>query len=216
MRRRLALGLILAAATSLVSCSPGGPTSASDRDLVTTFFDPSAPFGSIRSYAMPDEVISREDSEAISQEAEDTILREVARNMAALGYRRELNPEENGADVVVLVGVNQQTTVNWWVSWDWWGGWGGWPGWGGWGPRFGFGWGFSYPWVTVTAYTTGAVFIDMVDPNLADVSNEEIPAVWGAGLSGLVTRDEEFNQGRTVQAIEQAFRQSPYLGAVAR
>jgi hypothetical protein len=177
--------------------------------LVTTFFDQNADFGAIRTFAMPDEVIEREGSQPIDQAAKDLILREVIRNMAALGYQRELQPETNGADVVVLVTANQTTTRETWVSYPWWGGWGFWPGWGGW-CCFGPGWGWSYPWVATVQYTTGSVFIDMVDPNKADQGTSVIPVVWGAGIDGLVSGSPD--NSRIVSTIGQAFRQSPYLG----
>ena len=202
------LGFLLLVVAGLSACYPGGPTSADERDLVVTVFDQNAGFGSYRVYAMPDELIVREGSEEISEEAGEFVLNEVAKNMAQIGYRRELNPEQNGADVVVLVSAARQQNWVAWTSWGW-GGWGFWPGWGYW-PGYGPGWGIGYPWVSVGSYETGSVFITMVDPNNPITGVEEIPAVWSAAMNGLLGSTAA-NQAFVAQVVDQAFRQSPYL-----
>jgi hypothetical protein len=203
------MGVLSLVVVGLTACYPGGPTSADERDLVVTVFDQNANFGAIRTYAMPDELFVFEGSEDISEEAGEFVINEVARNMARVGYVRETNPEQNGADVVVLVAANRSTNYVAWGNWGW-GGWGFWPGWGYW-PGYGPGWGIGYPWVTVGSYETGSVFISIVDPNNPNEGEQQIPAIWGASVSGLLGSTAG-NQSFITQTIEQAFRQSPYLG----
>jgi hypothetical protein len=203
------LAFLLPVIVGLSACYPGGPTSADERDLVVTVFDQNANFGAVRTYAMPDQIIVREGSEEISEEAGEFVINEVARNMAQVGYVRELNPEQNGADVVVLVGANRSTNFVAYGNWGY-GSWGFWPGWGYW-PGYGPGWGIGYPWVSVGSYETGSVFITMVDPNQPNPSEQEIPAIWGAAINGLLGSTAG-NQAFITQTVEQAFRQSPYLG----
>jgi len=200
--------LFLGAVLFLSSCYPGGPTSSSERDLVTTIFDQNADFQAKRTYAMPDEVLRKEGSEEVSDEFDNLILADVARNMAQMGYTREMNTEANGADVVLLVSIATQTNYVAWTSWPWWGGWGGWGGWGWWG-GWGPGWGVGYPGVSVSSYEVGSVFIDMYDPNKRDVENEVVPVIWAAGLNGLVSSGGDGS--RITEGINQAYTQSSYL-----
>ena len=200
---------LVATAGLMWSCYPGGPTSAGETDVVLTYFDDGASFGTFQTYAMPDEVFIREGSDDGTVVAnEDLILNQVVQNMARAGYTRVLNPEQNKTDVVVIVSAIQSTNFNYWVSWGWWGGWGGWGGWPGYGP----GWGIGYPWVGVTSYTNGSVFVEMFDPNNPDTTEQLLPAVWAGALNGLLSGSSASEtEARIVRGIDQAFSQSPYL-----
>ena len=110
---------------------------------------------------------------------------------------------------MVLVSASRQQNWVAWTNWGW-GSWGFWPGWGYW-PGYGPGWGIGYPWVSVSNYETGSVFITMVNPNQANSGEQEIPAIWGAAINGLLGSTAG-NQAFITQTVEQAFRQSPYLG----
>jgi hypothetical protein len=202
-RINILVGFLLFVVLGLSACYPGGPTTADDRDSVVTVFDADANFGAIRTYAMPNEVLVPEDSEDISDEAEAFILGEVARNMANAGYTRELNPEQNAADVLVLVTANRTRNYYGWVNYPWWG-WG----WGPWGP----GWGVGYPWVSIGSYEVGSVFIEMFDPDKPVPSEQQLPAIWGAAMNGLLG-SAAGNQAFIAQVVDQAFTQSPYLRA---
>ena len=205
--RTIFIAMALVAAAGLMwSCYPGGPTSAGETDVVATFFDNGANFGAYQTYAMPDEVFIREGSDEDTEvENEDLILNQVVQNMARAGYTRVLDPEQNGADVVVIVSAVQTTNFNYWISWGWWGGWGGWPG-------FGPGWGIGYPWVGVTSYTNGSVFVEMFDPNNANLEEQLLPAVWAGALNGLLSGSSASEtESRIIRGIDQAFTQSPYL-----
>ncbi len=196
-------GLLLAAL--LWSCYPGGPENIAELDLVFTAYDQGADFKAIRTYAMPDEVFEREGSDETSDQFDSEILAEIANQMQRLGYIRELDPVNNGVDVLIVCSKSKTTTI-----------WGGWvpgyppyPGWGWWGP----GWGWGSPWYPVGgSFTTGTVFIDMADPNDRDEGAETIPTLWAAALNGLVSSSSGATQTRITSAIAQAFDQSPYLG----
>ena len=199
-------GVVLALFASL-SCYPSGPSDVTDRDTVMTAFDPAMDFGAVRTWAMPDEVFVTEGSDDnVTDEFDELILDRVAENMAKLGYVREMNPEVNGADAVVIVQKSKRTSTGWVPGVP--PGWCGWPGWGfpGWGcyPPF-------YPWIPVSV-TTGSVFVEMYDPNKPTKDSEpELPAVWGAVLNGLASGSTT-SAARIRDGIDQAFAQSPYLG----
>ncbi len=188
------------------SCYPGGPETNADTDVALTYYDDQYNFGSVRTYAMPNEVFLREGSDDVDISLSDHILAEVARNMAQAGYVREHNPQQNGADAVVVVSVSRTTTT--WVGWA--PGWGGWPGWGWWGGWYPGG-GMYYPWPIVGSFTTGSLFMEFIDGDDLGPDIEQITARWAGVMTGLLG-SQGVAADRITRAIDQCFRQSPYLG----
>jgi len=189
---------------SMWACHPGGPEDITETDVVMTFYDDQFNFNAVQTYAMPNNVFEREGSEDVDHSFDGLILSDVARNMAQLGFVRENNPQQNGADSAIIVSIARRTTTL--VGTGWWPGWGGWWGW--WGP----GWGGWYPYPIVTSFTTGTVFIEMYDPNDRDDDNQTVPVRWVAVANGLVGTTQTATAERITRAIDQAFAQSPYLG----
>jgi hypothetical protein len=124
--------------------------------------------------------------------------------MQALGYRKIENPnQENIPDLFVRVAVTTTENYQAYYNYGWWG-WGWYPG-----------WGVYYPWYptgSVYSYTTGSVLIDMVDVENADIEQEILPAVWYAGINGLLGDNSRNVRNRLITNIDQCFEQSPYLG----
>ncbi len=209
-----AAALIIAAALVLCSCGlDSGFNSIADFDVIVTIYDDQADFGAIQTYAMPDSVAYLGDDDGRSGGSREDgiydqlILDELAANLEAVGYVREEDPENNGADVVVLAGV---TSTEWevWISYPWYD-------WGYWGDYSGYsyyyppcpGCGGSYK------FTTGSLLVIMEDRNAADPDEETIPVIWAAGMNGLLEGSIAGISNRIVDGIEQAFVQSSYLGA---
>jgi len=94
-----------------------------------------------------------------------------------------------------------------WPGWGYWGGWGWWGGYPGW-------W---YPGgVTTYNYTTGTIFIDLMDPLKINPDNQAYGAVWLARLNGVLSSSFTGSTNavtRIKERINDAFNQSPYLGA---
>ncbi|MCI0451610.1 MAG: DUF4136 domain-containing protein [Candidatus Latescibacteria bacterium] len=207
--RVVGLFLALALAAAAGSCYPGDQLTVEDSDIIVTLYDPDADFAAMQSYAMPDtivHVVQDGGIDDISRAYDDDVLTQVASNMGALGFTRETDP--NLADVFVLVSVaaNDQVGYTGYPWGDYWG----WyypysPGWG---------WGY-YPWYggggTVYTYRSGTVFMQMIDPAAADSSLSLVPTIWIGALNGLVEGDAV--EERILDGIDQAFAQSPYLGA---
>ncbi len=207
---RVAAGLCLALALAAAagSCYPGDQLTVEDSDVVVTLFDDQADFASKQSYAMPDSIVhivAGGGADDISRDYDAEILTQVASNMGALGFTREIDPDL--ADVLMLVSVaaNEQvgyTGYPWGGYWGWYYGYP--PGWG---------WGY-YPWYggggTVYTYRTGTIFMQMIDHAAADSVQEKVPTVWIGALNGLVEGDAV--EERILSGIDQAFAQSPYLG----
>ncbi len=100
---------LLPAMTILVvgvaSCYPGDINSVGEADLVLTFFDSTADFTSIGTYAMPDTILRVDDdggSSAANPVVDAQVLAQIEAEFTALGYQRV---DVNGAepDVIVLV-----------------------------------------------------------------------------------------------------------------
>lgn len=52
----------------------------------------------------------------------------------------------------------------------------------------------------------------MIDVENADIEQEILPAVWYAGINGLLGDSSRNVRNRLVTNINQCFEQSPYLG----
>jgi len=195
-RKKLLAGLVLAAAVG--GCYPGEILNIQDADIVVTAFDDSFDFSTVSTWAMPDMVaaIDLDGSNNIYSHAVDQdILDQIELNMAALGYTREMDPENNGADLIILVQANVSNNYTAYTYYPYDPYWGGYP-----------------PTTTVTNVKTGSIIIEMVDPNV-EGSAEEGPSLtvrWAAVLSGL--GEDTAAAARVTRAVDQAFDQSPYIG----
>jgi hypothetical protein len=191
-------------------CFPFGPEDVSDFDIVATLYNENYNFRQVTSFAMPDSIAHITDGSTsnISRQYDQIILDQVASNMQALGYERELDPETNGADVLVTVSITN-SSYNVYAGggysnyWGWYGGYG-----------YESGYGYSYPGYGGTNYEvrTGTLIIQIIDPNNPDANNN-LPTQWIGLVNGL-TDDTAFNvRTRLVNTINQCFVQSPYLGS---
>ena len=200
----------------LVSCAPYDDISVNDSDVVATVVDQSVDFSKKLTYARPPDVRVIKDPQQPEGDPPDPndldpdvaaqILSSIDYNMQALGFtpappppgntNPELNPDQ--ADVNVLPFVAKTT----WVGsgcypyyWDYW--YGGYPGW-------------CYP--AYYTFTTGSIIIAMVESN--PPPNTKPNVQWAAGITGVLdgsTKSQILT--RVKNTINQAFSQSPYLGA---
>jgi len=177
----------------LNSCYPGDPISASDTDVVTTFYNPDANFASKTTYAMPDSVIYFDDSGITTGgngALNNQILTAINNNMQNFGYTPE--PDPNAADVHIVA----LTTKTKWVGGScypsYWGGY--------WYPYYGW----CYP--VAYSYETGTLLIVMLDPSTAGPNTDSQP-MWLAGINGLLTGSTA-SVSRINSTIKQAFDQS--------
>ena len=75
--------------------------------------------------------------------------------------------------------------------------------------QFALGW--HYPYRVYYGYTAGSLLIEMLDLQADQQSGKKLPVIWDSYIGGLLTSSESLNQQRTLDAVEQAFDQSPYL-----
>ncbi len=203
--------LVILSSFVLYSCYPDYGLTTSDYDTVITVFDNDANFKK-PTYAMPDTVVhfvEEGDEDKVDRSKDALILSTIASNMTSLGYERvpvDTTMDAPGFVIIVGVTVTDNYGTAYYPGWGYWGGWGWWGGYPGWG----------YPGGTVTySYTTGTIFMTMLGPDKDNISDDnKFGAVWLARINGVVSSSSSINvSSRITQRINDAFNQSPYLGA---
>jgi len=178
----------------LNSCYPGEALTAADTDIIATFFNKDADFSTKMTYALPDSIVRiDEDGNPISDPGpyDQQILSRIELNLQQMGYTEVQNPANADVHVVAFV------TTTLWVSggcYNWWWGW--------WYPYPGY----CYP--VVYTYSTGTILITMTDPE----NQVTLDALWIAGINGILEDNSAGISTRINNNIDQAFKQSPYLG----
>ena len=212
-----ALPALAGALLTGASCYPGEVTSIQQLDLVVTVHDSTVDFTSYTTYALLDSVvhIDRENNNndnLLNRDNDALMLSQIRSNIEALGYVEEMDPANNTPDILFLVGAFGITNTDIYVSYPWWGWYGWYPYW----PCCGPGYGWGYPSVPVVVqYDTGTLAISLVDPARAvGVDPNTLPVIWLAGINGLLSGSEASITARIINAIDQAFSQSPYLGRI--
>jgi len=192
------------------SCYPdSGLTSASDFDLIITQYDTKKDFSTFVTYFLVDSIehiIPEGEEDNVSREYDQQILDRVAKNMNDLNYQRIIDTTGVGIpNLAIKVSATTTTFQGWSYYPGWWGGW-----WGGYPP----GWGPWYPpgYVVPTEFSTGTVLIDLYDMEAYIPEPEVVPAIWVAGINGLLGDTKTNIVYRLGRDIDQSFNQSPYLG----
>ena len=186
--------LIVSFGVVLTGCYPGDALTPAQTDIVTTFYKDGTDFSTKLTYAIPDSVIHIGGNDEIFNEEgpyDQQILNRIESNLQQMGYEKEANPAN--ADVLVVVAITSTT----WTSggcYPWWGGW----------------W---YPWYGCIPYAyswqTGSIITFMGE---GDAETED-EAIWFAGINGVLENSNSSTSSRINNNIDQAFEQSPYLGA---
>jgi hypothetical protein len=199
--------LLILSSFVLYSCYPDYGLTQSDYDTVITLFDSDANFKR-PTYAMPDSVAHLVEEgtpeNEIDRSKDALILSTIQSNMTNLGYEK-VDVDTTGAalDFVILVGVTVTDNYGqaYYPGWGYWGWWGGYPGWG-------------YPGGSVVySYTTGTIFMSMLDSDKLN-PDDTFGAVWLARINGVVSNSSTSNVNNRIKTrINDAFEQSPYLGA---
>jgi len=211
--------LITAMPVLIMSCYPGGPSTAEDTDIVGTSHDKEFDFSAVSSFSLPDTIIhivANNEQDSLGRDFDSLIINRVRDQMIAYGYSEEPLDTINPADVVLLISAMSTTNSGlyfdpawWWGYWGWWPGWGGYPGAPVWGP----GWGTDFPvgFPIYINYATGTLFITMIDPENSDAEEKTIAVTWLAALNSLLSGTHQEKEQRIMDNIDQAFKQSPYL-----
>jgi hypothetical protein len=197
----LILGLLVMTSTLITSCYPDYGLTTSDYDIVATFKEDANDFQSYKTNGATfyiSETIKRLTDNVGGSEDDpgpydQQILDEIEKQMIAYGYTKVDSIQQ--PDVFISVGITKSENVVYYPGY--------WYGWYGW----------YYPWYGGYAYsyTTGSLFVTMIDRNKIDEANKVTGAVW-AGIANGVLDDTNANiLTRVINSVDKMFEQSPYL-----
>ena len=172
--------------------------------LVYTNYDSGTNFSSFNTFYVIDSILIIDNSEkatywnnANSQKIVDAFTAK----LALAGYEEVEN--ETLADIVLQLSyVNTTYYFNVYNPGPWWNSYPGYWNWGG--------WGWYYPYSFTYSYSTGSIIGELVDTNAPTPLNDKLTVVWNTYICGLLNGNN-LSLTRTMDAIEQAFEQSPYL-----
>jgi hypothetical protein len=215
LRNYVLWGALFGCSLGVAGCYPGEIDSAAQTDLVITFHKEGADFQANQTFSMRlDRRRVRRGGRlrSLNHAHDKAILDSIAREMTAMGYTRVVDTTVQ-ADAVVLVSAitvenNVYYTYPWYPYWGWWGGWYPYSS-----PGVGSNW--YYPWYPVytTNFTSGSLFITMIDPDVPppDPAQGAGQAIWGAVVNGMLEGTDAEILARINSSLSQAFAQSPYL-----
>lgn len=201
--------LLLLSVVFLTACHPEPDNKLLiDELVVATNYDPDANFSDYVTYAIPTDTIgfiseTSEDTIIVASESTfpRTVLNAIKANLDARGYTRvpkNQNPDI-GINVLVVNDFNvfqQVVYPNYGYPGNYYSGYYGYSSW------------YYYPYVNTYAYNTGVLIIEMVDLKNKTPDNK-VKVIWDAYLGDVYSTLDLEEQ--TVNAIDQAFIQSPYV-----
>jgi hypothetical protein len=180
----------------------------STRFVVLTNYDNQADFSSYRSFVIPPYVglISQIPGDTIlDPQYGDPILVSIRSHLTARGYTEV--PNNGQADLGIAVTAFKEITFNsGWYPGSWWG----YPGWGG---CYWYHCG-SYPvyppYYPMYIYNTGTLVIEMIDIKNIVPPENKLRVIWTNWNGGALTASGT-QLDLALEAIDQAFLQSPYI-----
>lgn len=202
---------LLALAALFQACQPEPDAKQLiDQLVVATNYDQAADFSSYATYSIPTDtigLISNSTNDTIIVASKSTfprpVLNEIKSNLNALGYTqvdRNQNPDL-GINVLVVNDFNvfQQVVYpnNWGYPGNYYSGYYGYNSW------------YYYPYINTYAYNTGVLIVEIVDLKNRTPDNK-VKVVWDAYMGDVYSTIDLIPQ--SVDAVRQAFVQSPYLG----
>lgn len=201
--------LIATLCVSITACQKEPSTSDLHKDyLVYTASDPATNFADFNTYYLPDSILlmgNSDKTEYWKDEDAQAIIQTVADNMDARNFSRTNDKERASLGIQLSYVKNVTYFVGydnpywWWYYPYYWA-----PGyWGDW-----LGWHYPFP-IAYYAYTAGSLLTEMIDLGADDETGKKLPVVWDSFIGGLLTDSQEVNLTRTIDAVNQAFVQSP-------
>jgi len=197
----------------LSSCYPDYGLTVNDYRTVITLYDTAQNFNELKTYFLLDTVFHLVDEGAdddITRKYDDRILKGVAAQFDSYGWTRSFDTTAGGVpDCIVRVTASTSTNYQYyWYGYPWYGygGWWGYPGWGY--PYYPPYYGGAY-----YSYSTGSVFVELdkiVEP-VVPTDSLGLKPIWFASSNGLLGSAEQENVTIISGAMQQMFRQSPYL-----
>lgn len=198
-----AAALLLTAGIS--SCQHEPSTEGlNDRFTVQTTRDDKVDFAEIATYFLPDKILLLEGDKSTdwTDENAQRVLQAVADCMNDCGYVAQTDKTEAQAGLQLtyferttyyVARYDPYWSLGYWGYWDEW----------------------YYPFPSVFGLSSGTLILEMVDLRSASTvqegSTKKLPVIWRAFMGGLLTGSQRIDLDRTIEAVTQAFAQSPYL-----
>lgn len=196
---------IAAIGIAIMSCQKNPDTdNLDDNYLVYTNYDAGTDFKSINTFHIIDSILIIDKSEKATywkNSNSQKIVNAYSDELERAGY---IPVEENEeADVVLQLSyINTTYYFNTYGSGPWWNFYPGYWNWGG--------WGWYYPYSFTYSYSTGSIIGELVNINAPAAQNSKLTVIWNSYICGILNGNT-LSLTRTLDAIEQAFIQSPYL-----
>ena len=189
----------------ITSCQKEPDTDKLDSSyLVYTNYDSGTDFKSFNTYYVIDSILIIDNSEKATywnNANSDKIVNAFATKLMSAGY--EPAESETDADIVLQLSyINTTYYFNVYNPGPWWNSYPGYWNWGG--------WGWYYPYSFSYSYSTGSIIGELVDTGAPTPLNDKLTVVWNTYICGLLNGNN-LSLSRTMDAIGQAFEQSPYL-----
>ena len=204
--RKLTFIMFAAVCAVLASCQKDPDTDKLDNHyLVYTNYDSDTDFKSIESFYVIDSILIIGNSEKPTywnNSNSQKIVNAYNDKLEGCGYI--MVPTADEADVILQLSYINNTYYfssfgpgPWWSSYPAYWNWGG--------------WGWYYPYTFNYSYSTGSIIAELVNTNAPNPQNDKLTVIWNSYICGLLNGNN-LSLSRTMDAINQAFVQSPYLG----
>ena len=201
---------LLLAVFALTACEKDADTDQLDNKFVVyTNYDKNANFKQFNTYYLPDSILIIGDKDkqeywkdANAQKIIDTYIF----NMDNRGYTRVTEREEADLGLQLSYVKNTYVFTDYGYPEWWWGYPGYWdvPYWGNWGDWY-------YPYAVTYSYSTGSFVTELLNLDAPQGQTAQLPILWTAYMSGLLSGSTSVNVDLSIQAVNQAFTQSTYL-----
>lgn len=205
MKKILFFNMLALCLLCITSCEKDPDTDKLDNDyLVYTNYDKGTDFSSFETFHVIDSIL------IISNEAKpnywknnnsQTIIQAYSQNLKERGYISV--PNNESADMVLQISYISNTYYfNNYGPGAWWNNYPGYWNWGG--------WGWYYPFNFVYSYSTGSIIAELVNTVPSTIEKDKLTVIWNSYICGLLSGNS-LSLSRTLNGINQAFDQSPYL-----
>lgn len=206
MKKNLLSLIITVGVLGMTSCEKDPDTDRLDNDyLVYTNHDSGTDFATFETFHVIDSILIISDETKPlywNNTTSETIIEAYEKQLQEAGYTPVADNGE--ADMVLQLSYisntyyyfNNYGNGPWWNSY---------PNYWNWG-----GWGWYYPFSFVYSYSTGSIIGELVSTTPSDVEKDKLTVIWNSYICGLLNGNT-LSLKRTMNAIEQAFEQSPYL-----
>jgi Domain of unknown function (DUF4136) len=204
MKSKIMLFIPLVVLTAILfsSCYNDYGLSESDYDIVLTLNDSSVDFSTYKTFIIPDSVVQLGGTGS-STTYNSLMLSSFINQLESRGYTRIYPSDTLRADLIALVSVT--ASENYVYYYDYWAYWG-WYGWGGYYPYSGYSY---YPYYSSYSFTTGTMFMNLIDVARTDTVNQKIASVWLGAINGVLENTN--TSDKIINGVNQAFTQSPYI-----